>query len=1169
MYFLEAVPANTAILTTETFSPPANATFVLKRNDIHVTYLSAEREDLNLGMGGETDGPFVNQDFYMQFKWTPPTRNGFVIAITGLYTSFASSANVSNSNTTGSFVVPAGSTGFLAGPMRVTSPTSLENDADSFEIAYSVSLQSAGAATDSSWYALPNAVEIVQFQRHRFAVINWDGSDVTLLSTGQKSRPFCIAPAFTGALSSTDQVWLSVVPDQGFVIFDPVTPVAGAQPPNALLLSAASPIACFTARFDTNWQFLTNIDDRELSDLDTGVVVRLSGPSGFSVQDQVVVSNMPDDFEVALATMSLLSFSMSPFTDIANVFKAGESSLLWVTIQVPPPRGFSYNLTLPGSIIEPVSAGAGTFAVDGDLQQLWRVTFFVLPVAEGNDDHDGQFPLDEWDAKIRLVKYGADAVYYSAPAMSLIAVIPRIISIYTAEDSEAAIGSGVGFGALSLDSPVVNGLTVTLRMRGSGAASGGVRFVPASFEFAPNGAHYIEFAVIGDVLGTHEWSYSLSGPDQYIFRVYNENEDTKDSLTVVRRQAPELNGLADDDTLVAGIRYGPIELQFDDHDDGEDVSVTLDFGSDFVLSKSVFDAGADGSAQYFDVTWVPSSDDAGGARDSVLLNVVLGGADAWKYEPVSSINVNTRLQRYAVNYAAGEHVVGVRYTGNVQLLDGVTPAGFRAFLLSTGVQYFAVGSSTPAFPFVVSFADQSDGTTQHFEYIVSAPVTQASADDDDNEDEFSAVTSVQTNSVLDGSAAGNAYYASHPTADAQLVVRRRAFYFDLTNSAEYLISNPQQATNFPAFMVNRESPLYTITLTAPPVNAVTLTISHPNLQFNGGQPAATLVYAAGQLTASLSFMPISIPHNQPSFGHGHVNVAVSGVDAALYDYSDIFNKMQVVIIPELNFSPIPAIYTDGSAEGLKVWLVDAVAQGFPYGEQASFSLHIKPTSENVYVEPSVLHFSASALASNRLSQQYSLYHVRPSEFGSADSYGLQWTLKYAGLETGLSLNEYGFVPLDAQNVILSRHQIVPEFPNRLNFGWQKASINVSRAPNAHMTLIPHGPVEDGQLVAAYGGAHTAGGRIVFEPAVVVFAPGQQVAHFRVKAIPGSDQNAVYYRVQWQITGHEDDLYNYLDYVNARADADVTSHFATFHVAAATLAQLSLTALAIVALLLAL
>jgi hypothetical protein len=57
-----------------------------------------------------------------------------------------------------------------------------------------------------------------------------------------------------------------------------------------------------------------------------------------------------------------------------------------------------------------------------------------------------------------------------------------------------------------------------------------------------------------------------------------------------------------------------------------------------------------------------------------------------------------------------------------------------------------------------------------------------------------------------------------------------------------------------------------------------------------------------------------------------VNIALGGADASLYEYSDVFTAFQgFLIIPELGFSPIPAIYTDGMAEDLSVWLVNGTS----------------------------------------------------------------------------------------------------------------------------------------------------------------------------------------------------------------------------------------------------
>jgi len=379
--------------------------------------------------------------------------------------------------------------------------------------------------------------------------------------------------------------------------------------------------------------------------------------------------------------------------------------------------------------------------------------------------------------------------------------------------------------------------------------------------------------------------------------------------------------------------------------------------------------------------------------------------------------------------------------------------------------------------------------------------------------------------------------------------------------------------------VNRASPLYTLTLTAPATSdGLSVTLSHPLLVFT----PATIVFAPGQLTAQFSFTPIALPNSNYIYSSTvpQVNVVLSGAEASYYEYSQLYEVLNnFIIIPQLGFSPIPALFVDQGVEGLIVWLAQNLTTGFTYGAQSSFVLSVEawtPVSEgssapagqlnNVYFEPSTLEFTPESVASGAsLSQSYSISHLRPHSFGSYNYYLLRWYLRFQGAYPYIGDNIPGFeitqfVPLDAQRVLLSRYQIEPQFPNVLNFHWQDAAFNLTRAPVAPLTLTPHQAVEDGQTWSAYGGQKTAGGRIVFDPAVISFGPGQAVSHFKVLAIAGSNQRQVYYRVQWEMEGFADDLSTYLDYVFYRSDGPYSelstagpapsTQFATWHVAPA-------------------
>jgi len=157
-----------------------------------------------------------------------------------------------------------------------------------------------------------------------------------------------------------------------------------------------------------------------------------------------------------------------------------------------------------------------------------------------------------------------------------------------------------------------------------------------------------------------------------------------------------------------------------------------------------------------------------------------------------------------------------------------------------------------------------------------------------------------------------------------------------------------------------------------------------------------------------------------------------------------------------------------------------------------------------------------------------------------------------------------YMPKDAQRVMLSRYQIHPVFPELLSEGWSSVAFNLSRPVVAHMSLIPTSTPNDGKTGPLYGGAAVAGGRIEFEPPVIVANPGQSYVQFLCRATPGNNQNQVYYRVDWDIQGDNDDLENYLEATrtgtqNSPSTLGVNAaqaSFSTWHVASAALAQIS-------------
>jgi len=521
-------------------------------------------------------------------------------------------------------------------------------------------------------------------------------------------------------------------------------------------------------------------------------------------------------------------------------------------------------------------------------------------------------------------------------------------------------------------------------------------------------------------------------------------------------------------------------------------------------------------------------------------------------------------------------VVGVRYTGYVQLTSPTLPAPAALNIVvqaPNGVTFFGPnGGSTGSSSLTVTFNGPTDGVIKYFEYTVTASITPPSSHGSNsslaNEHYFTTKSSITTSSFLDRTTtpAGAAYYNGENQPAGSLTPVWRVVSFDGTNSASNTLNNRLEPSNGVAlggtvFMVGVSSPVYTLVLSAPPSSApLQITLSHPVLQFS----PATITFAQGQASAQFSFTPVDLP--QTDLRIPQLNVVLTGAEAALYDYSPVYEALQNVrVIPQLHFTSLPALYVDEEQDGLALWVAPSTT-GFPYRAQASFVITVQTTQAvgAVYFEPSTFTFTAQSLASGTLSQRFAIRHVRPALFGNLNSYNLQWSLRFEGSATALDITS--FVPLDAQNVILKRYNIQPQFPFTLDFSWQSASFNITRGPLGPLTFTPHQAFEDGQEYLTYSGAKTAGGRIVFEPPVIAFAPGQSVVEFQAQAIPGSDQRSVYYRVQWYVDGNDDDLVAYLDLQNGGvADNGGQAQFSTWHIAPASTLTASLFALVLVVL----
>jgi len=345
----------------------------------------------------------------------------------------------------------------------------------------------------------------------------------------------------------------------------------------------------------------------------------------------------------------------------------------------------------------------------------------------------------------------------------------------------------------------------------------------------------------------------------------------------------------------------------------------------------------------------------------------------------------------------------------------------------------------------------------------------------------------------------------------------------------------------------------------------------------------TLSWAANDITKSFTFTPISLPPTGDWLQQ--VEIVVGGAEAQYYEYTQLWNALSnIVILPNLAWSPIPVTYIDQDVVGTSVQLADGLSSGqFPYNAVNSFSLHMySPAAGGISFEPSALTFSPSS----GLSQSYAIRHVYPNIVDSvvglphpngahntgahSDSYAIGWSIKFVGTNVFIPITK-SIVPQEAQRVVIARYQIIPSFPMVVANVWQPASFNLSRAPLAHLTLVPHQPDRDGVnniatrgtptapggaafgalvgLPAHYGSSAVGAGKIVTEPPVVVFNPGQTVANFQVKAI-GLNPSSTYYRLDWQVSGHKDDRVCYIESSDPAPQSNGPYTFSTYHVASA-------------------
>jgi hypothetical protein len=369
--------------------------------------------------------------------------------------------------------------------------------------------------------------------------------------------------------------------------------------------------------------------------------------------------------------------------------------------------------------------------------------------------------------------------------------------------------------------------------------------------------------------------------------------------------------------------------------------------------------------------------------------------------------------------------------------------------------------------------------------------------------------------------------------------------------------------------------VFTIVVTTPPANTVTLRLSHPAIQFT----PSLLSWGPNDVSKSFTFVPISIPPAGDL--SGAFEIIVGGADAQYYDYNNLWDPLRnIQILPNLAFSPIPVTYIDQDVVGASVQLVDGFATGaFPYPSDRAFSLHMfSPAPQGIQFEPSALGFSTSS----PVSQSYVIRQLYPNVVDSVintvlagdaaaysvvtgvsgtDSYPIGWGIKFIGTNKVIPVTA-SIVPQEAQRVMIARYQIIPSFPKTIANIWQPAFFNLTRPPIAHLTLVPHQPDRDGPngqaLKASAAGALGTGsgnrygpvfatGKIVTDPPAVVFNPGQTISNFQVMAI-GNQVVSSYYRLDWQLSGHRDDRVCYVESGDQSPALDGPYTFSTYHVA---------------------
>jgi hypothetical protein len=312
--------------------------------------------------------------------------------------------------------------------------------------------------------------------------------------------------------SATDSVWLTF--HANGIIFEPLVPNTGAvpMPPSSILLSQSTPQACFTARFDYNR------NERWPGTLSADVYV--SGPFATNVVDATdAVSNLPG-FAVkdAIVSVQLLSNQYPPIENPWDLpFVIGDRFQLLVSIEQPVPRGLFYKLDMPGVVLTPASASAGSFTPSGPLQHLWDAQLVAYPISEVTP---GSSTQQDFETELAVVLYGADAAFYSPDPDGdfTITSSPRFVSLSAELSEEGVLGVLQGFVQAELAYPVVEKLVIRPRVNLIDARQqSALTFVPSEFTFTPLTSPVQTVLVVGNQLG----KYLLRPFRQYLSLVTN------------------------------------------------------------------------------------------------------------------------------------------------------------------------------------------------------------------------------------------------------------------------------------------------------------------------------------------------------------------------------------------------------------------------------------------------------------------------------------------------------------------------------------------------------------------------------------------------------------------------------------------------------------------------